>query len=436
MASYIGNSPVPQATQTRDRFVATAGQTSFPTSGYTAGYLDVFLNGVKLDTTDFTAINGSDVVLAIGAAADDIVEVVAYSTFEVLNQTFSGDTAVTGDFTVDGNVGVGTTSLSAKFTFDNSYDATPSDVSKIHLYNNAGDIYGLGVSGNNLNYRAGSGDTYHSFYSGTQKTAALYGNGTTDATFQVYGSQGSVLLGGNANHGYMEIGGPSGALIDMKSPYSDDFDTRIEVDANSNFSCYSLGQSSIFSNGYSFLRSQQGIDIVANHGTGTNYNIVLEANNGQIYLNSWLTGDRMYLNGIGSGGHSGNVIVTNGSTYYMNRHNGYFEVGTDNGAKGITYWDSDARLKENVVDCTVSALPVFDAIEYKEFDWTEDAGRDAKHVKLGFIAQQLQEIEPDLVIEMSDGHLSVNNTEIVSYLMKAVSELSAEVKALKEKVNV
>lgn len=48
MSGYIGTQPVPQATQTRQTFTATASQTSFATGGYQAGYLDVFLNGVKL----------------------------------------------------------------------------------------------------------------------------------------------------------------------------------------------------------------------------------------------------------------------------------------------------------------------------------------------------------------------------------------------------
>lgn len=85
MAGYLGNVPVPQATQTRDRFVATSGQTTFATSGYTAGYLDVYLNGVKLDSTDYSAVNGSDVVLSVGATVDDVVDVIAFSTFEVAN---------------------------------------------------------------------------------------------------------------------------------------------------------------------------------------------------------------------------------------------------------------------------------------------------------------------------------------------------------------
>ena len=85
MATYIGNVPVPQATQTRDRFEASAGQTVFNTSGYTVGYLDVYLNGVKLDTTDYSAVDGSSVVLNVGAVASDILDVIAYSAFEVAN---------------------------------------------------------------------------------------------------------------------------------------------------------------------------------------------------------------------------------------------------------------------------------------------------------------------------------------------------------------
>ena len=87
MSGYIGTQPVPQATQTRDAFTATAGQTSFATSGYTPSFLDVFLNGVKLSAADYTASNGSDVVLASGAATGDILEVVAYTTFEVVTDT-------------------------------------------------------------------------------------------------------------------------------------------------------------------------------------------------------------------------------------------------------------------------------------------------------------------------------------------------------------
>ena len=128
MSGYIGNVPTPQATQSRDSFTATAGQTSFATSGYSAGgqFLDVHLNGVKLqDTEDYTATNGSDVVLTVGAGAGDTLEVVSFSTFEVADvytraETYSKVEAdaefvsdPNGAVTVDGsgNVGIGSASF-------------------------------------------------------------------------------------------------------------------------------------------------------------------------------------------------------------------------------------------------------------------------------------------------------------------------------------
>ena len=101
MSGYIGTQPVPQATQTRDSFTCTAGQTSFATGGYTPQFLDVYLNGIFLNNgTDYTAGNGSDVILTLGASAGDVLEVVAYTTFEVANVSgggmFKGDNGTVG----------------------------------------------------------------------------------------------------------------------------------------------------------------------------------------------------------------------------------------------------------------------------------------------------------------------------------------------------
>ena len=78
--SYLGNAPGQSTQRITTTFTATASQTTFtPSSGYALGLVDVYLNGVKLvDTTDFTATNGTSVVLATGAASGDTVETVAY----------------------------------------------------------------------------------------------------------------------------------------------------------------------------------------------------------------------------------------------------------------------------------------------------------------------------------------------------------------------
>ena len=60
-------------TSSRQTYTATGGQTTFSVT-YDAGFVDVYLNGVKLLAgTDFTATSGTAVVLASGATAGDIV---------------------------------------------------------------------------------------------------------------------------------------------------------------------------------------------------------------------------------------------------------------------------------------------------------------------------------------------------------------------------
>jgi hypothetical protein len=104
MSGYIGTQPVPQSTQTRDSFTATSGQTSFATGGYQSGYIDLYLNGIKLAAADYTATNNSDVVLAVGAATGDILEVVAYTAFNTANVTGAVDFTVTNNIVVGGTV--------------------------------------------------------------------------------------------------------------------------------------------------------------------------------------------------------------------------------------------------------------------------------------------------------------------------------------------
>ena len=130
MSGYIGAQPVPQATQHREAFTATASQTSFATVGYTPQFVDVYLNGVKLAAADYTATNGSDIVLTTGAALNDILEYVAYTPFEVASQTFTGTTTVDA-LVATGNVGIGTTAPSTIIDARASGVSTPSVLSLV-----------------------------------------------------------------------------------------------------------------------------------------------------------------------------------------------------------------------------------------------------------------------------------------------------------------
>lgn len=97
MGGYLGPQPVPQAVIHKQRFPLASGQTSVATAGYIPGYVNAWLNGNRLDEyDDFTAVNGSDVVLTVGGGADglDVLVIEAMVPFQVLNQYFTGTTKV------------------------------------------------------------------------------------------------------------------------------------------------------------------------------------------------------------------------------------------------------------------------------------------------------------------------------------------------------
>jgi hypothetical protein len=78
-------------TSARFKYTASGGQTTFTgsddngnTLAYDAGFIDVYLNGVKLvNGTDVTITSGTSVVLASGATAGDILDLVGFGTFNV-----------------------------------------------------------------------------------------------------------------------------------------------------------------------------------------------------------------------------------------------------------------------------------------------------------------------------------------------------------------
>ena len=86
-------------------FTATSGQTTF-TTPYVVGTVSVYRNGIKLGNADFTATNGSTVVLGTGAVAGDLIEIQSFTTLtlysSITSQDFSGNGSTTA-FTMNTN---------------------------------------------------------------------------------------------------------------------------------------------------------------------------------------------------------------------------------------------------------------------------------------------------------------------------------------------
>ena len=84
----------------------TGVQTDFTfASGYTVGYIDCYINGVRLiEPDDYTAADGSTVGLTTAATNGDVLELIAYKAFNVGNvETAGGNFSVGQDLTVTRN---------------------------------------------------------------------------------------------------------------------------------------------------------------------------------------------------------------------------------------------------------------------------------------------------------------------------------------------
>ena len=91
---YLGKSPS-FGVRERYKYTATASQTTFSgtdTANLTLNYtdnnfVDVYQNGVLLKGggNDYTATSGTSVVLATGATADDVIEIIVYDAFSAAN---------------------------------------------------------------------------------------------------------------------------------------------------------------------------------------------------------------------------------------------------------------------------------------------------------------------------------------------------------------
>lgn len=107
MAGYLGASPVPQTIQKKQSFTATASQTTFTTTGYTDGaFINVYLNGVRLiNGTDYTATNGSDIVLGSAAAASDVLDFETFNEFQLTDQEFADSVIIENNTSEDSDGG-------------------------------------------------------------------------------------------------------------------------------------------------------------------------------------------------------------------------------------------------------------------------------------------------------------------------------------------
>ena len=95
------------------------------------------------------------------------------------------------------------------------------------------------------------------------------------------------------------------------------------------------------------------------------------------------------------------------------------------------FYSSDERFKDNikVID---NAVEKVSQIRGVEFDWNKTSEYEEFGHDIGVIAQEVEKVVPEIVIDRDDGFKAVNYQKLTALLIEAVKELKEEIKELKK----
>ena len=177
-----------------------------------------------------------------------------------------------------------------------------------------------------------------------------------------------------------------------------------------------------------------------------------------------LGNDKNYIYLTDSGNltsENGTIIVNNGS---INCWGGSVVFGTEDNKTTFTLFSSsaniwgnlfvdgnvyannissDKRIKENIQNSKINALDIIKQIKHREFDKKDDG----KHYNIGYIAQEMEEIDENFVFkrpktEQAEERYYINELPIIATLSKAIQEqqemieqLQIKIKEMEEKLN-
>ncbi len=273
------------------------------------------------------------------------------------------------DKVISGNVGIGTTWPTEKLHLEDNTAAAAVRITQNHV-----DGYGLVVDVNNtdnnkyaLQVRTGDGSLTSRLY---VRNDGNVGIGTTDpgGLLDLYKASGNMKLlmsGGSFGSDIHQINlrpnGDYGAAITVGAGYSLEFTSFNEFDP--------------------------------------------------FYFSNWDGTTKTRLVTILNSGNVG--IGTTGPTYKL-------EVGTSgDGTSAIANaWNtfSDERYKTNIIEIE-NALDIVSNLRGVEFDWK----KSRKH-SIGFIAQEVEKVLPQVVSTDKNGYKSVDYSRITSVLVEAVKK--------------
>ena len=280
---YIGTQPkdVRSFGKVQFDFTATQGQTAFTgadddgkTLGFTEGQIQVYVNGILMDASDYTASGSNTITLASAANANDIITVLALQT-NIPNSdyvpstggNFSGEVNITS-----GSFGVGTFSPSRPVTV--YHDTLPA----IALHNSASNT----GNGDGFQIQANSTDAYVWNYENTPINF-----GTNGAERMRIDNSGNVGIGTNSPSGVLSLSKGSRTL-DVKlenTPASGEYGVQFTA-GSGDYLGFGAGGSgtaiAIDSSNRVTTPNRPAFDVARN---GNNYTTVNPVIFGDVYIN-------------------------------------------------------------------------------------------------------------------------------------------------------
>ena len=135
-------------------------------------------------------------------------------------------------------------------------------------------------------------------------------------------------------------------------------------------------------------------------------------------------------------GSDSNITLTWNHSDSRLQTNDDFYVGGTLSATGdiVAYASSDERLKNNISPIK-NPIEKINQISGNSFNWNENKQDIYKGKDYGVIAQEIESVLPELVVEREDGYKAVKYDKLVSLLIEGIKELSSEVNQLKQQIN-
>ena len=156
------------------------------------------------------------------------------------------------------------------------------------------------------------------------------------------------------------------------------------------------------------------------------------------YYGSITTSTAIYIGGpVGNGQDlycddlRSNKVFDRAATAY------YFEGGNTGDSirvagDVVAYYSSDKRLKDNIKPIK-NALDKVKAISGVTFEWNEKSHKTTGKKDVGVVAQEIEDVLPELVETRTNGYKAVDYQKLTAVLIESVKELSAKVEALEAK---